>query len=231
MAANSKSINNKTPRLKTSITLAEVESQLRKASQAAGLGWGLAEEAGKCARFLAAFALPGPELMLAQLQNLQNENHGDWFPQCQGHTWHGTGPLLCPIASGAALADRADILIRAGTIKLGRTAYPLLLAAMTATAAETLSTSFSFHWDKVTITIFGQALLVEGDTSCLSYRETANITCGHAPESMPHKQTAYLAYEIDCDSLVNINALAHRTYAPATEESRSSAGAGITDND
>jgi hypothetical protein len=40
------------------VTLAEIESYLRKAARASGLEWGLAEEAGKAARWLAAFDLP-----------------------------------------------------------------------------------------------------------------------------------------------------------------------------
>ena len=52
-------------------TLAEVESYLRKAARACGLEWGIAEEAGKAARWLAAFNLPGPEIMLAHLRHLQ----------------------------------------------------------------------------------------------------------------------------------------------------------------
>ena len=52
------------------LTLAETESYLRKAARACGLDWGIAEEAGKAARWLAAFDLPGPELLLAHLQHL-----------------------------------------------------------------------------------------------------------------------------------------------------------------
>ncbi|MDH3632415.1 MAG: DUF3726 domain-containing protein, partial [Gammaproteobacteria bacterium] len=36
------------------LTLAETESHLRKAARARGLEWGIAEEAGKAARWLAA---------------------------------------------------------------------------------------------------------------------------------------------------------------------------------
>ena len=56
-------------------TLAEIESSMRKAAQAIGLDWGIAEEAGKSARWLAAFGLPGAELMLAQLQQLEGHDH------------------------------------------------------------------------------------------------------------------------------------------------------------
>ena len=56
--------------MKEKHTLAEIEAYLRKAARAAGLDWGLAEEAGKAARWLAAFDLPGAEITLAHLQQL-----------------------------------------------------------------------------------------------------------------------------------------------------------------
>jgi hypothetical protein len=52
------------------LTLAETESYLRKAARACGLDWGIAEEAGKAARWLAAFKLAGPETLLAHLQQI-----------------------------------------------------------------------------------------------------------------------------------------------------------------
>ena len=61
--------------VKKKYTLAEVESYLRKASQATGLGWDLSEEAGKAARWLAAFDLPGPEISLAHLQRLDGKDY------------------------------------------------------------------------------------------------------------------------------------------------------------
>jgi len=42
---------------------------------------------------------------------------------------------------------------------------------------------------------------------------------------------ATTAYSIDVDIWAAIDALAFKTYAPATEVSRARAGAGLTDND
>jgi len=55
------------------ITLAEIEFYLRKAARAMQLDWGICEEAGKAARWLAAFDLPGPELLLRHLQHIENK--------------------------------------------------------------------------------------------------------------------------------------------------------------
>ena len=89
------------------LTLAETESYLRKASRARGLDWGIAEEAGKAARWLAAFNLPGPETLLAHLQQLSGDDYRQFFPDCTLDPWQAPGGLLCPIITGAAIADRS----------------------------------------------------------------------------------------------------------------------------
>ena len=93
------------------ITLAEIEPSLRKAARASGLDWGLAEEAGKTARWLAAFELPGPELMLAHLQNLAGNDYSGYIPDCDLEPWQSSSGTLCPIIAGAALADRAHFML------------------------------------------------------------------------------------------------------------------------
>ena len=46
-------------------SLNEIETLSRKAARGAGLSWGLAEEAGKATRWLAAAGLPGPQVLAA----------------------------------------------------------------------------------------------------------------------------------------------------------------------
>ena len=62
------------------LTLAEVESYLRKSAQAVGLDWGIAEEAGKAARWLAAYGLPGPECMLTHVLGLRGLDYPMFTP-------------------------------------------------------------------------------------------------------------------------------------------------------
>ena len=121
------------------MTLAEVESYLRKSAQAVGLDWGIAEEAGKAARWLAAFGLPGAEFTLNHLLGLRGLDYGLFVPDVNAKPWRSKsqksesqkakGGLLCPIITGAAIADRSVQLLEGKTIELGKTAYPLLLAA------------------------------------------------------------------------------------------------------
>lgn len=48
-------------------SLAEIDAQCRKAARGLGCPWGMAEEAGKAARQLAAHGLPGPEALATML--------------------------------------------------------------------------------------------------------------------------------------------------------------------
>ncbi len=93
------------------LTLAEVESYLRKSAQASGLDWGIAEEAGKAARWLAAFGLPGPEITLIHLLGLRGLDYRMFVPDVSVNRWQARDGLLCPIITGAAVADRSAQLL------------------------------------------------------------------------------------------------------------------------
>ncbi len=69
------------------VTLSEIEATIRKVAQTKGLGWGLSEEAGKCARWLAAYDLPGPELALDYLSSIEPETYPQHAPIPKGGNW------------------------------------------------------------------------------------------------------------------------------------------------
>ncbi|UCH39303.1 MAG: DUF3726 domain-containing protein [Gammaproteobacteria bacterium] len=213
------------------ITLAEIESSLRKAARACGLDWGVAEEAGKAARWLAAFNLPGPETTLRHLQNLCGQDYRNFIPDCDLVPWQASGGILCPIITGAALADRSAIMLEGSAIKLGPTAYPLLLAATLGQAARYHRTVFTTCWAGVRVNCFANGLTIAGNNDSLLLPEAPNVCCCREELSEPEQLPATLAYEIDREIYDEIDRLAFQTYAPATEHSRAGAGAGLTDND
>lgn len=213
------------------MTLAETESYLRKVARACGLDWGIAEEAGKAARWLAAFDLPGPEIAFAHLQNLRNKSYIESIPDCSAEPWQAPGGLLCPIVTGAALADRSAQMLDGHEFRLGRTAYPLLLVATLGQAARHHDTAFATCWGEVRVHCFGHDLQIIGQHQDLLLAETDRVSCFQAGDAIPEIGASTLAYEIDEDSFRKIDALAFETYAPATAASRAGAGAGLTDND
>lgn len=213
------------------LTLAEIESYLRKAARASGFDWGLAEEAGKSARWLAAFNLPGPETMLRHLESIEYADYSTFAPDCNLHPWQASGGLLCPVITGAALADRAGQMLAGRPLKLGRSAFPLLLAASLGQAARHHETAFTACWDGLRLDCFGNGLSITGDRDSLLRAEVDEVCCCREENTSPQQLPSTGAYQIDQAVFKRIDALAFKTYVPATAESRAGAGAGLTDND
>ena len=217
--------------MRIEVTLAEIESSLRKASRACGLSWGLAEEAGKAARWLAAFNLPGPELMLQHLTNLRGPEYARFVPACDSDPWKAPGGILCPIVTGAALADRAGDLLAGRPVELAGTAFPLLLVATLGQAARFHATGFAVEWSDLQIECLAHALRFDGPRLSLFAQAAPTVICRHEPNAKPGLWASSQAYGIDGSVWQRIETLAAETYAPATDESRAGAGAGLIDHD
>jgi len=217
--------------VKVKHTLAEIETYVRKASQATGLCWGLAEEAGKAARWLAAFDLPGPEISLAHLQQLDGKGHKKFFPANIDGRWRAQGDYLCPIVSGAALADRAGQMLAGIEFELGEIAYPILLVATIGQAARCHKTTFRTSWAHIRVNCYENGIRIEGSRDDLLLARVKSVNCRHSTDLLPQQLPSTLAYSIESDIWNAIDKLAFKTYAPATAESRTGAGAGLTDND
>ena len=213
------------------LTLVEAESYLRKAARARGLDWGIAEEAGKAARWLAAFDLPGPETTLAHLKQLPAGEYRQFIPDCSLEPWQAPGGLLCPVITGAALADRSTQMLDGHCFRLAVTAYPLLLAATVGQAARCHRTVFTTAWAGVRVSCFENGLSIEGNRDDLLLARVDSVSCQQDKLSEPQQLPSTLSYAIDYDLFQTIDQLAFQTYAPATEASRAGAGAGLTDND
>jgi len=217
--------------MKQKHTLAEIESYLRKAAQAVGLGWGLSEEAGKAARWLSAFGLPGAEIMLAHLQQLDTGEYVRYQPSNLNDVWQASGEFLCPVITGAALADRSSQMLTGTKFRLGTVAYPILLAAIIGQAARYHRTTFTTSWAGVSINCYENGIRIEGNHDDLLVASAESVTCLQSNDKNPQSLPSTLACDIDSDAWLAIDKLAFNTYAPATAESRAGAGAGLTDND
>jgi hypothetical protein len=213
------------------LTLAEAEAYLRKAARARGMEWGLAEEAGKAARWLAAFGLPGPETMLTHLQQLSPGEYRQFIPDCSGEPWQAPGGLLCPVITGAALADRSAQMLDGHCFRLAATAHPLLLAATIGQAARCHRTVFTTAWAGVRVSCFENGLSIEGNRDDLLLARVDAVTCRQDDLLEPQQLPSTRSYGIDYEVFQAIDQLAFQTYAPVTEASRAGAGAGLTDND
>ena len=213
------------------LTLSEAESYLRKAARACGLDWGIAEEAGKAARWLAAFGLPGPETMLRHLRGLAGRDYRRFAPNCELEPWQAGNGALCPVVTGAALADRSAKMLGGNPINLGCTAYPLLLTAALSQAAAYHRSAFTACWAGVRVDCFADGLTIGGNRGDLLLAEVTHVRCSRENLENPELLPSARAYEIDEETFRQIDRLALQTYVPASDESRAGAGAGLTDND
>lgn len=211
-------------------SLNELEAMSRKAARGCGLSWGLAEEAGWASRFLAAHGLPTPRLLADLLTQNDGVPYGDLVPDCGAEPWVAPAGRLCPLIAGAALSDRLRALASGQTVRLGRCAFPVFL--LPALAARDSEATLVATWEDVAVSVGPEGVRVEGPAEALCLNETDGVTIMRGAAGMGQALSVQDRCEMPGGAAEVLLRLAHRTYAPATEESRAAgAGAGLTDND
>ncbi|WP_037308802.1 DUF3726 domain-containing protein [Ruegeria halocynthiae] len=208
-----------------SFSLNEVEVTAKRAARGAGYSWGLAEEAGKAARWLCVQGIDGVAVMAQILAHDLARTPQTHVPADPGNHWAGQ-KALCPLATGALLSDCADRL-NVSTITLENVAAPTLLLPFSANAARMLKSCVTVACDVSEVVTDGYDLAITSAIPNHAERVTVRIG-GILTKTRPHHSRA----TPDPEDWAALTRFAHRTYAPATEESRLlGAGAGLSDND
>ena len=212
-----------------SLSLTEADALAQKAARGAGLGWGMAEEAGYAVRWLSAHGADGLGALLACLTTQRSA------PKlAQGQiAGQGQGPL-CPLETGSVLLDSAEIENGplSGSLLLAPLCQPLLLLPFLAQAGGVLGQQLVLSYRGGRVALPTPAILPA----------VQQAFCGPFQLSLagPLGPTAPLPIaplpqgRATCDgpTLAALDALALKTTVPATEASRhSGAGAGTNDND
>lgn len=210
-----------------SFSLNEVEATAKKATRGAGYPWGLAEEAGKAVRWLCAHGIDGCGALAEALGKFDGASLSDITPVINGSEWCATGRTLCPLMAGTALSDRVDA-IQSSSIRASQVAAPNLLLFFAASIATHCKSVVTLEWP-------GGFAVTDGTDLCLNGRPATSVAsvvrilCGGTMGAPVEKSTRA---EPTANAWKTLNTFAHRTYAPATEESRlKGAGAGTTDRD
>ncbi len=216
------------------VTLYEIDATGMKAAKGAGMPWGLAEEAGKAVRWLAAWNLPGVELLAEILTRNHERPIPDLAPlQPDQDLWQAREGFLGPVLCGAALSDLAGEIAAGRSPQLEGVSCPAFLVPFMAHAARELETSFVLEWPGMQVFCRPDGVFVQGFGNALVLYEAVTVTC-HAGDAdcATELVPAIEAQEVDDAAWQVLLNFAHRTYAPATEESRlAGAGAGLSDND
>ncbi len=215
-------------------SLNEVEIYGRRAARGAGMSGGLAEEAGKASRWLAERRLPGVELLAHLLEANDGRSYPSMAPVIANGRWRASNGALCPVCTGAALSDRIDLLAGGQEIVVSALDYPLLLAPFLDCSWCRDDRCYELRWPNARLLIFAGGVNIEGqDAAHLSgHADEVAITLMARPNAPPTHRPRLGGVKASLSAWRRIEALAKRTYVPASEESRArGAGAGRTDND
>lgn len=212
----------------------EIEQLCLKAARGAGMSWGLAEEAGFAAGWLAMRGLDGAGALLAQLRDAADRPWQEICPVvAPGGFRAANGGSLCPIALGAILCDHArlpETAMDATPLQLGPVNHPVLLLPFLSELARARGHGLRLDWPggAVLLTAGGR---VFGDLAALA-AETglqAQLSADSAALDEPTPPTT--PGLVPTEILLGLNAYALRTTVPASDASRAGAGASAGDND
>jgi len=145
--------------------------------------------------------------------------------------WQAEAEILCPVATGAALSDRADEIIGGASLQLGPVIEPLLIVPFLCRAARDFGHPIRLGSPahELIATPKGPAAedwrwLTGPRVEGLQVSPADAAGCRAAP---PGAQPWCIGVEI----WRALDRFAHRTYAPATEASRAGAGSSDRDSD
>ena len=183
-------------------SLGEVASLVAKAARGAGHPWGVAEEAAWAVRWLSACGVDGAEICA---------------------TWLARDEGACPVSAGLAIRDRGGVSLPS---ELGDLAAPALVLPFLAwTLADDGQVGVTMAGCRCVLSREGMTLSGE-----LPNRAAVEVRAHDGPRPAP--RAVWRVASISQSALGELQALATRTYAPASEQSRLlGAGAGLTDND
>lgn len=219
----------------TRLSRNEVEALCLKAARGAGMSWGLAEEAGFTAGWLAARGVDGASGLLA---HLTARPEGSDAIVIENRIWSSqSGCGLCPIAVGAALDDHAGLEdgVGSGPVTIMTLHHPGLVTPHLARLARASKTALVLGWagggaqisatgeiDRANLLALIQISMTRLVVSPCDPMTSVMIATNFPPADICPLTSATLA---------GLNALAMRTTVPASEQSRRDAGASASDND
>ncbi len=213
-------------------SLNEIEAHAKRAARGAGLAWGLAEEAARAARWLAAHGFGGPALLADVLAQNDGVSHAQVAPVSLDGVWHAPAQELCPLAAGAALNDCAERLAEGQPIQMAEVSYPLLVVPFAAWAAIHLSAPVQVRWQNLRIDTDGERVWLDDQQHEIDTSKANELVCVTAERRKDATAVPGLRGDVPLQVWDKLDRFAQRTFAPATEASRLlGAGTGASDND
>lgn len=213
-------------------SLAEIDATCRKAARGAGFDWGMAEEAGRAARCLASWRIDGPAALLAVLDAVDGRVAA-YAPRTDRSAWTSEAGVLCPVCTGAALSDHAARLVGGETIKLVAVLSPVLVLPFLCDVAREFALEQPSSFARKQPNVAGCGI-ASGNSSIERIGEAngimacMNVSLGEIDSEewagFAERARSPAPFAIDRVVWESLERYASRTYAPATDASRASAG-------
>ena len=199
-------------------SFSEIDTIAKRASKAVGFSWGIAEEIGKNIRILEMFGLPG----LNNLNEYYKALRVKKFQNISLIAKNNSSKIsYCPIISGVNFLDQAYNLEKIENINFSNLAYPLLVVPFLSRSSEIIGKKILLNLENFKFLFnFNQSIISNFDNSLISKTTNFLISFNQNEDSFDKKTW---------DSLYKIS---QKTFVDETESSKkTSAGAGLTDND
>jgi hypothetical protein len=215
------------------LSLNEIDNLGKKAARGANLSWGLAEDAGKAARWLSARGFCGLAILASLLRDVDGVDYEQLVPEMRAGTWRGSRQTINPLIAGPALSDYAHSLLDSDGIRMLRVRHPEFLVPFASYAAGAIGTTVGLSWA-------GCQLYMDplGGVLSRNFRserlESADSVLCRAADMPPGLDAFGRAADFDVGENVwnYLDGLASRIYVPESEASRLvGAGAGLHDTD
>lgn len=209
----------------TNLSASEVEALCAKAARGAGMDWGMAEEAGRAAKWLYQSGLNGPEALLHLLERMAHLGQ----LAIAGSDLHSIkGGDLSPITVGTALSDFERL--HADPCQIAQVFSPVLVLPFVHQIAQATDRTLELEWRQGKLFVHPQGSC-SGMMRQLEHTRAARLALG--PTGGISAPTHPIANRpvLKTQTIQRLDGFAMRTTVPATAASRANAGAGTSDND
>ena len=222
------------------VSLNEIESTALKAARGAGYNWGLAEEAGQAARWLAMRGLPWLKPLTAGVLRQMFRLESFDSAQQVGTSYGPSDPArrLGPISVLTALTGETLTLPQSsGELSLRSLAAPVLVLPALARLSKRYNRALLVRWPGLAIECHaGEVVTDAASLGALDATRIDWLTITRSVALSPVPPFAsslrHQGAEVDTMTWSELASFANRNYVPEGETSRlRGAGTGLTDND
>ena len=200
-------------------SFSEIETISKRASRGAGFSWGVSEEIGKSIRLMEMFGLPGILYLTSYLNQIANHNYQKMTIISADNISNNIP--YCPISVGLNFMDQVHNLEKIDKINFSNLAYPLLIVPFLSRSSEIIGKKILLNLENFKFLFnYNQSIFSNFDNSLIEKTTKFFISFNQNEDSFD---------KMTWDTLYKIS---QKTFVDETESSKkTSAGAGLTDND